>query len=308
MLLAGDVAAAVIGGNLVITGDAAGNEIVIDQDGLAAGQFRIRSGADATTVNGEAEVIVSGVTGDVRANLRGGDDVLEIVDAVVAGDLLVNGRGGDDTVTVTGCDVGGKIVVQDGAGAGTVGLTGSDAGGDVSIVAGAGGIAVTVSQSGMAGGFSLEGGRGEDFLDVDEMDVGGSLRIETGASNDSVALDEVRVNGNSSVAMGTGEDLLEFESEADGAMAIGTWLWSRGMFVHTYIQELIVRMGRGDDTLGVSMDQDFKGTDTVHFGGGVHFFGGRGEDLLRSMGHWNDSQGFEDVPLLPMSANPMGTP
>ena len=102
LLLAGDVAAAVINGHLVLTGDHRANEIIIDQTGLAANEFRIRSGADATTVNGENEVIVAGVTGDVRANLRRGDDVLEIVDAVVAGDLIVRGRRGKDTVTVTG--------------------------------------------------------------------------------------------------------------------------------------------------------------------------------------------------------------
>jgi len=274
LLLAGDVSAVVVGGNLLITGDGAANEIVIDQDGLAANEFRLRSGADATTVNGEDEVIVGGVTGDVRANLRGGDDVLEIVDAVVGGDLLVHGRRGDDTVAVSGCDVGGKIVVREGEGAGVVDLTGSEAGGDVHLFAGGGGVTATVSQLRTGGDFGFCGGGGEDSLDVNEMEVGRSFRSNTGAGNDTVTLDEVYVHGTSLLTMGSGEDYLEFESNVDGWPYSTDWRWWHGC---DFIGKVWIAAGAGADTV-VACYYD---GDVAGFNKGVVINGGTGQDVLK---------------------------
>ena len=52
LLLAGDVTATVVGGSLYIVGDAAANDIIIDQTGLASDEFMISSGTDVTTING----------------------------------------------------------------------------------------------------------------------------------------------------------------------------------------------------------------------------------------------------------------
>ena len=77
--LAGDVTAVVSNGVLRLEGDELANDVVIDQVGLAAHQFRVSSGASATTINNNAAPqIFSFVTRDIRAELGDGSDILAV--------------------------------------------------------------------------------------------------------------------------------------------------------------------------------------------------------------------------------------
>src|SRR6185369_479918 len=72
---AGNVTAQVSGGNLVIIGDGASNQIAIDQAGLAPGEIRITP--TGTTLNGVATAAVfPGFAGDIQATLDAGDDAM----------------------------------------------------------------------------------------------------------------------------------------------------------------------------------------------------------------------------------------
>ena len=55
---AGGITAVVKGGNLFITGDADDNDIVVDNAGLGAGEYRITSGLSPTQINGQAGPLV----------------------------------------------------------------------------------------------------------------------------------------------------------------------------------------------------------------------------------------------------------
>jgi len=144
---AGAVTVAVHGGNLVITGDNLGNQILIDQDGLDAGQVRISSlslwgdSSDVTAINGsDVPIVISGVTGGIVANLRDGNDVLGVgyMDitsgdvaagsrTVISGDLSVNMGNGDDWLLVLpGIDVLGNLSMSLGGGWDLVLLLGDD--------------------------------------------------------------------------------------------------------------------------------------------------------------------------------------
>jgi hypothetical protein len=78
-LAAGNVAVEVRKAVLVLQGDAAANDVVIDRAGLGADQLRVTP-ENATTVNGgAAPAVFSGVTAGIKATLDAGDDEVEVV-------------------------------------------------------------------------------------------------------------------------------------------------------------------------------------------------------------------------------------
>ncbi len=171
LLLAGGVTAAVIGGNLIVRGNRAGNQIVIGQAGLADGQFRI-TGEDGTTVNGLAGVVVvDGVTGAVRVKLGGGDDVLKLADAVLPSELLVRAGRGSDTVNIEHVEVGGGVAVRTGGGEDEVRLENVVVGGRTVLHTGGGADRIVFERGGgavegfgLTGDVSVRAGRGNDTI------------------------------------------------------------------------------------------------------------------------------------------------
>src|SRR5882672_7896693 len=69
-VLAGNVAAVVRGGDLVVTGDNLGNDITITRSGASG----ITITGNGTTVNGQAAVTLSNFRRNVNVDLNGGDD------------------------------------------------------------------------------------------------------------------------------------------------------------------------------------------------------------------------------------------
>ena len=92
-LLAGNVTADVVNGDLLIGGDQQSNLIELrpSQDGIAAIEVVGLAGEDGevTTINGEASFTATGVTGDVVAAMRRGDDLIYVHDVDLPGDLNV---------------------------------------------------------------------------------------------------------------------------------------------------------------------------------------------------------------------------
>src|SRR3954467_10650705 len=77
-LLAGDVTVQVVNGVLRITGDAAANEIRVEEGSSHNFTSFLVSGVD-TTLNGEsAPVELEGASGGIRIDLQGGNDRLFI--------------------------------------------------------------------------------------------------------------------------------------------------------------------------------------------------------------------------------------
>ena len=123
-LMAGDVSAQVINGNLIITGDAADNKITITQ--VSSTSYRIR-GQD-TTINGrQAATFV--VSNNVRISMLGGNDVVTIgtptgSPTTLKRDLSINMGGGRDTINVYSSRVR-NVTLKLGGGADKVNFAGS---------------------------------------------------------------------------------------------------------------------------------------------------------------------------------------
>ncbi len=90
-LLSGNVTAEVIGGDLIITGDDAGNEVIVHEIGIQPG-FYVASGGGGTQINGGAGPdVFNNVTGDIRIILNDGDNTLTVHDVDTPGRLRILG-------------------------------------------------------------------------------------------------------------------------------------------------------------------------------------------------------------------------
>lgn len=103
-MMAGDVTAKISGGDLVIKGDSLANGITIAA-GTTAGTVvvtGITAGGSATTVNGgTTAVTLSGFTGDLKIDLKGGDDNVSVTGLTVSDDGKIKAGNGGDTVSVS---------------------------------------------------------------------------------------------------------------------------------------------------------------------------------------------------------------
>ncbi len=111
--LAGNVTAAVLGGNLVVNGDNQGADIAISQPSVG----KITLTGDGTSINGSAgPVTFSGVTRDLRINFGKGNDSLtfdETNPITVCGNLSINGGQGSNTISTLSGSPGSLKVGRD---------------------------------------------------------------------------------------------------------------------------------------------------------------------------------------------------
>jgi hypothetical protein len=125
--LAGDVTAQLIGGHLVITGDAQANAFEIFETvggTISAVAYVLKSLDDSTTINGSSQPFtISGVTRDVRISLGAGDDLLRVGKTGESfralRDLKISGGDGDNAIELHSSGsfvVKGDIVIKNGAG------------------------------------------------------------------------------------------------------------------------------------------------------------------------------------------------
>ncbi len=112
-MLAGNVTASVVSGNLLITGDNSANIITVQQN--ANGNWQI-TGA-ATKINGSNKAFTAtGVTGAVSINLNGGNDSLTMVSGNVTNNLTILMGAGNDAAALANIQIGTFLHFEGGAG------------------------------------------------------------------------------------------------------------------------------------------------------------------------------------------------
>jgi hypothetical protein len=190
-LLAGNVLVAVNGGELDITGDNAGNGILIT---LGTGhQFTVRGFADNgdTTVNGKAFVNVDGVNGDVKVNLGGGDDILSVFNTTTAlvlpKDLRISLGSGNDLVILANVTVKGGLEIRNGSASGreTISLEDVAVWSDAKFETGAGNDTVQIADSSFRGELEVRLGAGNDSLSVANSQVRDDFKVDGGDGFDT---------------------------------------------------------------------------------------------------------------------------
>lgn len=250
-MMAGDVFVNVVEGNLIVEGDAQGNQVAITS-GPEPGSYLVR-GLDGTNIVRPAaevatpmnDVVVKGVTGGARIALGAGDDRLVLADASFRGGVSIRMGDGNDDVAI-----GLRPVAADSP------ETPMPPPGSVRI----------------GGPLSISTGDGNDRVHVDQAGIGGPLNIETGGGSDAVRL------GHQSPPPVE----LAADTEADAKPEIVPAL--------RVMQGINVNLGAGDDEFNanaVKVDQGMnvnagEGSDALHIdqlwsGGPLTLFGGPGD-------------------------------
>lgn len=230
-VLAGNVAAQLVGSTLVLTGDALGNALVVSS--VTGGRMAVL-GDGLTTVNGSTDPFVTAKrVVSIIANLNGGDDgiafsntafgirdqLLELgitptfdagdlqddIDAVadgaerfvLPGSLAITMAGGSDLVSIIGA-IGGSLAANLGSAP-----TGPETGNALMI----GGFEPPYASS-VGGGVSIVGGNQADFCELAGTTVGGGVAASLGNGDNGLALYESSI-GSLAYTGGSGSDYVD---------------------------------------------------------------------------------------------------
>ena len=190
-MLAGDVTAQIVRGDLVIHGDNADNGITITA-GAVAGTVvitGINAGGAATNVNGTANgaVTLSGLTDDFKIKMRGGNDTVTITGPLtVPDDAEIDGGDGNDTFTLSNVTIRDSLKMELGRGNDTATLT-----------------SVTVSDDEA----EIEGNRGTDSVTITNS-IFEELEVEMGRDNDNLDISGTTVHDETKLKGGRGTNIL----------------------------------------------------------------------------------------------------
>lgn len=254
-LLAGDVAAKLLGQTAFLTGDSDANNIQITvQDGNV-----VVVGLDNTTVNGSSEAFILAqdsvaFSGSIITRMAGGDDEFELSEASVGGLLHVYGGTGNDTLVVSNsAQVGKGLMLNGQSGTNSLAVSETTVGRSVWMVNGAGNDLMTIADSTVGGSFVGIGGRGNDDLVIDNTTIGRDVWMSLGSGNDDVAMLDSTVTRRFVVYGGRGSDFVFAE---DSNVGRGTRLI----------------LGNHQDRVSIQGDSQFSGRTVVA--------GGRKSDVV----------------------------
>jgi hypothetical protein len=212
---AGDVTAALVGGNLYITGDDLGNYINVKSGG--AGNLVTVDGT-GTTVNGSSAdwTTPTGVTGNIIIRMNGGNDTLLVQNFTAPKTLTADMGEGQNTLTATNMEWKGLATLQSGDGLDTFTLNQITADNNVSILGGGGGSTLTLNAGEFARNLSVtndSGGQMDIFAATDTV-IHGNLSVNNGDGGStfgfSVNTGTAAIDGNVSIVDGEGSDYVNF--------------------------------------------------------------------------------------------------
>jgi hypothetical protein len=259
LALAGNVTASLIDGRLAIIGDDAANEVFVGD--MGGGRFVVRgmtgtTGAP-TTINGQSEVVIENVFGDVSVDLGGGNDLFYLVAesdwnggnpfastwqsggfapllsshgyAKVYGELKVNLGNGNDTAVITGSASAGMRIEG-----------GLDDGDD--------GVFVRTAADRATSAFHLDMGQGNDYAALSMNNIVNLIAVDTLAGNDTLYM-KVRTDCDLYVNTGDGDDYLAMQGQFGESGFSG----ASSPYVNTARNMISVQTGAGNDYLNMEM-------------------------------------------------------
>ena len=242
-------------GLLSIVGDAGDNDVFVVGTGV--------SGQVDVYVDGSYYDTFSGIK-TIKANMKGGDDLLELTSIQIGGAVTADmGQGDDlfaiDTMPFFGGEgiappssvfIGGSVIAK-------LGNNDGDQADILTFFAGEGGPGITIGNNVTLAGADIYigdifGPFGSSAVDPGDINIGGFLKISNNGRDSSVILQNTNVGGTTVVSLGGGEDYVE-------------------VFTSSFARRVAVSMGAGDDDLIVGFSS---------FAADVVANGGKGDDFL----------------------------
>ena len=247
-LLAGDLAATISRGDLILEGDRAANKIEVT---VEDGDVVVR-GLDGTTINGQPdfvafadsteipddlvlrtgegsdEIVIGGgltIRDRIDANLGAGANAISILD-VTARDVSIRAAGANEVLLQDGADISNDVVIRfSGNGADTIVVDGASIGDDLSIRAGNGHNSIYVDGASVGDDVGVAGGRDRDDLTIQDSDLNDDLSIRTRNGDDFVQLTSADIADRTGLSLGLGDDNVqatESTSFGGGVRAVGS--------------------------------------------------------------------------------------
>jgi hypothetical protein len=281
-VLSGNVAAVVSGGNLVVTGDNADNQIYIaryHENGAAVANTYLVGGFDGTTtVNGSSSpAIVRGVRSDMKISLKAGSDT-----TVLLGDTPSDMFTAPRNVVVSN-DNGNDLLFAYCARANSLQYTGGNGNDRVTII------------NSTLGSLAFKAGNGENALGITGTSIKGDAVVQTGTAKDMVGLYSLSVGGKLQIATSSGNDFVSLGLTPDMLgldwtdFALPSELADSSFGVSA--KSLQIDTGAGDDSVSVRNSQIATDT-TIALGDGDDGLGMRWNAFSRNvsvtMGTGND--------------------
>jgi large repetitive protein len=276
----GNVAVRIEDGDLLVRGDGGSNRISVAPGstvGREPADLLFVVGADGTTVNGEAFVVVQQVDGGFSIEMGGGDDRIDLED--------LSGRSAPSFLDVA-----------TGAGSDLIGLWDVNVAGDLVVRTGPGDDAVVGDGITFDRHLRIDLGAGNDRL-VSSLLRGNASRgrsaIDTGEGDDVVELDTPTFTGPVAVSTGPGDDTLFFFGRFDGAASFDAGAGDDSLVLHGTVLAGPTRIvaGNGNDAVAL-IESTLTGVTVLR--------GGAGEDALEiSASRFGEPplvSGFETAP------------
>lgn len=284
-LLAGNVTARVLGGSLVVRGDALDNQVLIRQ--LAPDRFRVE-GLGGTTVGGQAFLDLRSVRNNIDVDLGSGNDALGVGNDVAGLADLAAQCGialGAPTAVATTPFVSTKLLlVRTGAGNDAVGVIaashfldvnsghGNDCVGvsnstqrDGALISTEGGLDNVLFQDSSGKELTVLTGADDDAVSVQNSDLR-TLVVNTAGGNDFLDLTANKLTGDLIVNSGDGDDSVFVDNhgirspQIGGNLVVDTGAGNDSVFLEgigpganlTVGQRITVLTGSGDDQVFAS--------------------------------------------------------
>jgi hypothetical protein len=259
------VTAAVLGGNLIISGTAEGDVAVIGS--ATAGEFTV-------TEDGNEVGKLSGVSKDIRISLASnavGNNVEIDLGAQSVYRVRVNFADGDNTLSLSNGTTRGGVYVRSGDGDDTVVLNADlDVAGDVDLRLGDGVNAVELAGH-VGRNVKVIGGEGDDTLTLTEtaqIDRGLSAWLGNG---DNTVTVQGAIGRDVFIHLGDGDDLVDIGVDAVLGRSLTTNLGSGDNTVNVagaIAKHMSINALDGNDTIAFSEDSDISGSAKIILGDG----------------------------------------
>jgi hypothetical protein len=193
--LAGNITAAVVGGNLILEGDNNSNAVQVRQTGEASWEVR----GLGTQINGSNSAFTAnGVLAGIDADLNRGNDFIKVFNGTIATDLLIETNQGADSVQLINLNINGIANITTGDDSDAVLVSDVEANTTVEGLEGAGFILNThgatdsvVIDRLLAASAALHLGSGNDSLAMTRSAFDLELRIQASDGTDAVSLNDI---------------------------------------------------------------------------------------------------------------------
>ncbi len=306
LLLAADLHASVVDGDLVVVGSKGDDDLLIQAAPDNPNTWTVTAASNDSINGGQPgeAVVLSGVTGSLRVSLRSGNDKLTVEGpsqlASLPRSLHIRSGDGANQILVSNLAIGNDFSFRTGAGSDRIVVRRTEIAEQVVVRSGAGADSIALEEVTVGGSVDVHagGGRYNDEMTVRATTVAEDLLFRSTRGDNHLGVDSVNVGNRIRVHLGPGNDHLAFGSLEEPPFMTGVWPQPPRHQTTIFTQQLQIHTSSGNDTVEIADTEVSRhlraslGDDddrlTVHcatVGGNGIIDAGKGDDVVEA-GAW----------------------